>query len=69
MTTQELINHHCQAGTKMSGKKILISAVVDMPLCTILFIMQRLDGIQGPHQASWEHMLYALEAMEPTVYN
>ena len=49
MTTQELINRHCHPDTKMSSKKISISVVVDMPLCTILFIMQRLVGIQGPH--------------------
>ena len=53
----------------MSGKKIPISAVVDMPLHTVLFIMQRLDGNQGPHQESWSHMLYSMEAVAPTVYN
>ena len=53
----------------MSGKKIPIRAVVDMPLRTVLFIMQRLSGSQGPHQAFRAHMLYALEAMAPTAFN
>ena len=69
MTTQELINRHSQLGTKISGKKILISAMVDMPLRTVLFIMQRLVGNQGPHQESRVHMIYELEAMAPMVYN
>ena len=69
MTTQDLINRHCHPGTKMSGKKISISVVVDMPLSTFFFIMQRLDGNQGPHQESWSHMLYSMEAVAPTVYN
>ena len=49
VTTQELINHHSHPGTRMPGKKIPIRAVVDMPLCTIFFIMQRLARSQGPH--------------------
>ena len=31
--------------------------------------MQRVVGSQGVHQASREHMLYAIEAMAPTVFN
>ena len=69
MTTQELIDCHCHLGTKISGKKIPVRDVVDMPLRTIMFIMQRPVGIQELHQASREHMLYALEAMEPTMFN
>ena len=69
MTTQELINRHFIPGTRTSGKKNPIKAVVDDPLYTILFIMQRLAGSQGPHQASRAHMLYAIEAMAPIVFN
>ena len=39
ITTQELINHHCIPGTRTSGKKIPIKAVVDGPLRTVLFTM------------------------------
>ena len=31
--------------------------------------MQRVSRSQGMHQDSREHMLYAIEAMEPTVFN
>ena len=69
VTTQELIDRHCLPGTITSGKKIPIKEVVDLPLCTLLFTMQRLAGIQGAHQDSREHMLYAIEAMAPIVSN
>ena len=49
ITTQELINRHCIPGTRTSGKKIPIKAVMDGPLQTVLFTMQRVVGIQGVH--------------------
>ena len=52
----------------MSGKKISIKAIRDLPLRIVLITMHRVVGIQGPHQASRAHLLYALEAMAPTVY-
>ena len=42
---------------------------MDGPLRISLFIMQRVDGSQGVHQASRAHMMYAIEAMAPTVFN
>ena len=69
ITTQELINHHCIPRTRTLRKKILIKVVVDGPLWTILFTMQRVAGNQGVHQEFRAHMLYAIEAMEPTVFN
>ena len=52
-----------------SGKKIPIRAMMDGPLWTVLFTMQRVAGSQGVHQDSRAHMLYAIEAMAPTVFN
>ena len=69
ITTQKLIVHHCYLGTKMSGKNIPIKEVMDLPLWTILFTMQRVSRSQGAHQDSQAHMLYALEAMEPIIFN
>ena len=53
----------------MLGNKIPIKEVMDLPLWTVLFTMQRVPGIQGAQQDFWEHMLYALEAMEATLFN
>ena len=69
ITTQELINHHFIPGTRTTGKKIPIKEEVDGPLHTVLFTMQRVAGSQGVHQASRVHILYAIEAMAPTVFN
>ena len=49
ITTRELIDHHCAPGTRTSGKKIPIRAVIDGPLRTVLFIMQKVAGSQGMH--------------------
>ena len=49
MATQELVDRHCLPGTRTSRKKIPIKAIVDLPLHTLLFSMQRLARIQGPH--------------------
>ena len=69
VTTKELIDRHYLLVTRTSGKKIPIKVVVDLPLCTLLFTMQKLAGSQGPHQDSRAHMLYAIEAMAPTIFN
>ena len=69
ITTRELIDRHCTPGTGTLGKKIPIRAVTNRALQIVLFTMQRVAGSQGVHQASREHMLYALEAMAPTVFN
>ena len=69
ITTQELINRHCIPGTRTSRKKIPIREMMDGPLWNILFTMQRVAKSQGVHQASRSHMLYAIEAMAPTVFN
>ena len=52
ITTQELIVCHCYLETNMLGKNILIKVVRYLPLRTILFIMQRVAGSQGPKKAS-----------------
>ena len=49
ITSQELINLHCIFGTKTSGKKITIKVVVDGPIQTVLFTIQRVAKIQGVH--------------------
>ena len=69
ITTRELIDRHCALGKGTSGKKIPIRAVTDRALRTILFTMQRVVGSQGVHQDSRAHMLYAIEAMSPMVFN
>ena len=49
ITTQELIDHHCIPGMRTSRKKIHIKEVMDGPLRTVLFTMQRVAKSQGVH--------------------
>ena len=44
ITTQELIDRQCILGTRTSGNKIPIKAVMDGPIGTIFFTMQRVEG-------------------------
>ena len=69
ITTRELIDWHCVPGIGTSRKKIPIRAVTDKALQIFLFTMQRVAGSQGMHKDSRAHMLYALEAMAPMVFN
>ena len=69
ITTRELIDRHCVPGTGTSGKKIPIRTVTDRAPRIVLFTIQRVAGSQGVHQDSRAHMMYALEDMEPTVFN
>ena len=52
----------------MSGNKIPIKNVMDILLNTILFTMHRVEWSLAIHQDSWEHMIYSLECMDPTVF-
>ena len=69
ITTRELIDRESALGTGTSRKKIPIKVVIDRALRTVLFTMQSMDRSQGVHQDSRAHMLYAIEAMAPTVFN
>ena len=60
ITTQGLIDQYYFLGTQMSGKKIPIKNVMDLPFRMVLFTMQRISSSQRAHQESREHMLYAL---------
>ena len=69
ITIDSLIAQYYNIGIQMSGKKIPIKDVMDIPLRTILFTMQRVPGSHATHQDSRARMLYALECMAPTIIN
>lgn len=68
-TMDDYIRRYCSPETKKKGGKASISAVMDMPLHTILFIVTRGFGSLGAHAATKAHMTYALECVEPRVFN
>ena len=69
ITAESLISQYYMYGTQMSGKKIPIKDVMDIPLRPVSFTIQRVEGSHASHQDSWEHMLYSLLCMAPIVFN
>ena len=49
--------------------KINIHDVRDLPFRTILFTIAKLVGIATLHVAKKSYMKYALDCLEPTIYN
>jgi hypothetical protein len=67
--TDEYIAQYCREGTRKSSGKIPIKDIIDHPLCMILFTITKLAGSTGPHLASKSQMVYAIECLEPRVFN
>lgn len=57
------------AGIGKSTGKVMITVVKNMPLCTILFTIVRDFGSMESHSATKAHMTYAIECIEPRVFN
>jgi len=68
-TTTDYISTHYVAGMSKTSGKIPIKAVVNMPLCTIIFTIARTFGSTGSHHAMKAQMTYAIECTEPRVFN
>ena len=67
---REYIRRHCREGSQPSTDgKINIQDVTDWPLRTILFTFARLAGSSALHIANRSYMQYALECLEPKVFN
>jgi len=65
----DYIRRYCAAGTKKKAGRASILAVTDMPLRTILFTVMRVFGSLGAHADTKAQMNYAIECMEPRVFN
>jgi hypothetical protein len=63
------ISHHCVLGTKKHSGKVSIRDVQYFPLQTILYTITCMEGSVTPHMALQSHFHYALECMEPRVFN
>ena len=63
------ISEHCVLGTQKHNSKFTIRDVRDLPLRTILYTIKRMAGSETPHMALQSYFQYALECMEPRVFN
>jgi len=69
-SVREYILWRCREGSQPSeDNKINIRDVTDQPLWTILFTFARLAGSSALHIANRSYMQYALEFLEPKVFN
>ena len=46
-----------------------IKSLVDLPLRTVVYTIRKVVGTRASHLTSISHMLYALQCMEPIVFN
>ena len=69
-TVRDYVMQYCYLGSKPSKYgKINICDFRDFPLRTILFTISKLAGTVTLHVAKRSYMKYALEFLEPTVFN
>jgi hypothetical protein len=61
--------HHCMLGTKKHSGKVAFRDVWDLPLWTILYNITRMVESETPHMDLKIHFQYAIECMEPMVFN
>ena len=69
-SVRDYIRRYCREGSQPSrDSKISIRDFTDRSLRTILFTFARLDGSAALHLANRSYMQYALECLEPKVFN
>ena len=69
-TVRDYVMQYCYPGSEpRKYGKINIRDVRDLPLRTILFTITKLAGTITFHVANRSYMQYALECLEPTVFN
>jgi hypothetical protein len=63
------ISYHYVSRTEKHSSKVAIRDVRYFSLRTILYTITRMAGSSPPHMALQIHFQYALECMEPRVFN
>jgi hypothetical protein len=63
------ISEHCVSGTQKHSGKFAIRDIRDFPLQTILYTITHMERTAAPHMALQIYFQYALECMEPQVFN
>ena len=63
------IDQHCSLGIESQSGKLWIKSLVYIPLRTVEYTIDKVAGTRAAHLTSRSHMLYALQCMEPTVFN
>jgi hypothetical protein len=65
----EYCSLHCVPEAERSKGKVAIWGVRDLTLHTILFTIAHMDGSTAPHVSLQSYFQYAIECIEPRVFN
>ena len=65
----DLIDQYFALGTESQSGKLPIQSIVDRPLRMVVYTIGKVVKTRSAHLTTSSHMLYALECMEPTVFN
>jgi hypothetical protein len=65
----EYVRDHCEPAAERREGKVAIWGVRDITLRTILWTIARMAGSASPHMALQSYFQYALECLEPRVFN
>ena len=68
-SVDDLIDDHCSIGTHSVGGIFLIKHIIDRPLRTVVFTIEKVAGTRSSHLTTREHILYSIECMSPTIFN
>jgi len=66
---ERYISQHCIVCTRKSNENIPIKNVGDISLIIFLFTISRVTGSATPHLDTNAKMKYAVDCMEPTIFN
>ena len=65
----EFIEQYCAPGMESHSSKLCIQCIVDHPLRTMVYTIGKVVGTRSSHITTRSHMLYALQCMDPTIFN
>ena len=66
---EDIIDQHCALGIESQFEKLQIKSIVYIPLRTVVYTIGKVAGTRSAHLTTRSHMLYALQCMEPTIFN
>jgi hypothetical protein len=69
MKMSEYCREYCVPEVERQKGKVAIWGVTDITLRTILFTIAQMEGSVAPHMALQSYFQYALECVEPRVFN
>jgi hypothetical protein len=69
MPMSEYCHLHCVPEAERKKGKVTIWGIQDLTLCTLLFTIARMAGRYAPHMALQSYFQYAIECIEPLVFN